>query len=95
METSSPDAISVDVGIRLRVLRDERGLCIRALVRENGISANALSMIERGRSSPTLIMLYKVANTLDVPITILCESTLEKEKVVSRKAGERTRVPFT
>jgi quercetin dioxygenase-like cupin family protein len=52
-------------------------------------------MIERGRTSPSVSTLYKVAKALDVPITTLFESTLEKEKIVFRKAGERTRVPFT
>ncbi len=95
MDYSSANAISVDVGSRLRFLREERGLSIRALARASGISANALSMIERGRTSPSVSTLYKVAKALDVPITTLFESTLEKEKIVFRKAGERTRVPFT
>ena len=46
------EAISVDVGGRLRELRQERDMSMRALARASGLSANALSMIERGRTSP-------------------------------------------
>ncbi len=88
------DAISVDVGGRLRALRQERSLSMRALANMSGISANALSMIERGRTSPSVSTLYKLANALGVPITAFFEGVLEKQDVVFRKATERTRVPF-
>jgi quercetin dioxygenase-like cupin family protein len=52
-------------------------------------------MIERGRTSPSVSTLYKVADALDVPITMLFESSPQREPVVFRKASERTRVPFT
>lgn len=89
------DSISVDVGARLRDLRQERGLSIRQLARESGMSANALSMIERGLSSPSVSTLYKVADALGVPITGLFRVEPSKERIVFRKAAERTRVPFT
>ena len=44
---------SIDVGKRLRALREERGISMRALARRSGLSANALSMIERGLTSPS------------------------------------------
>ncbi len=88
------DAISVDVGGRLRALRQERNLSMRTLATMSGISANALSMIERGRTSPSVSTLYKLANALGVSITAFFEATLEKQDVVFRKAMERVRVPF-
>jgi transcriptional regulator with XRE-family HTH domain len=95
MEIGSPDAISVNIGVTLRKLREERDLSIRALARESGISANALSMIERGRSSPSVSTLYKVAGALGVPITNLFQDEPERQDIVFRKAAARTRVPFT
>jgi transcriptional regulator with XRE-family HTH domain len=95
MEINGPDAISVDIGVTLRKLREERGLSIRALARESGISANALSMIERGRSSPSVSTLYKVAGALGVPITTIFVSEPDEREIVFRKAAARTRVPFT
>jgi transcriptional regulator with XRE-family HTH domain len=95
MEIGGPDALSVNVGVTLRNLREERGLSIRALARESGISANALSMIERGRSSPSVSTLYKVAGALGVPITTLFGDKPERREIVFRKAAARTRVSFT
>ena len=48
----SPQAI--DVGSRLRELRQERGFSLRNLARASGLSTNALSMIERSRTSPSV-----------------------------------------
>ena len=95
MDILSKSAVSVDVGIRLRQLREERGLSIRALARQSGLSANALSLIERGRSSPSVSTLYKVAAAMGVPITTFFQTAPELHDVVHLKAGERTRVPFT
>lgn len=89
------DAISVDVGLRLRQLREERDLSIRALARESRLSANALSMIERGKTSPSVSTLYKVADALNVPITALFRIAPTRERIVHMKGDARTRVAFT
>ncbi len=89
------DAISVDVGSKLREMREARGLSIRALARKSGLSANALSMIERGRSSPSVSTLYKVADALEVPITDMFRGQSDLGEIVYCKAAARTRVPFT
>ena len=94
MEYYEKEARSVDVGGRLRELREERSLSMRALARQSGLSANALSMIERGRSSPSVSTLYKLATALEVPITSLFQEDTDGSAVVFRKATERTRVPF-
>jgi transcriptional regulator with XRE-family HTH domain len=88
------EAISVDVGGRLRELRQERGMSMRALARESGLSANALSMIERGRTSPSVSTLYKLADAMGIPITAFFRQEPPRQDVVFRKAEERTRVPF-
>jgi transcriptional regulator with XRE-family HTH domain len=94
MEMTGRDAVSVDVGGKLRTLREARGLSIRALARASGISANALSVIERGKSSPSVSTLYKVTDALGVPITTLFRTEPERKNIVFRKADERTRVAF-
>lgn len=88
------EAMSVDVGGRLRELRQERNLSMRALARASGLSANALSMIERGRTSPSVSTLYKLADAMGIPITAFFREEPPKNEVVFRKSGERTRVPF-
>ena len=58
-----------DVGTQLVKLRQERGLSLRALAKECGLSANAINRIERGESSPTVSSLHQLATALDVALT--------------------------
>ncbi|HJW90859.1 MAG TPA: helix-turn-helix domain-containing protein [Anaerolineales bacterium] len=92
--TLDKEALSVDVGARLRELRQERGKSMRALARTSGLSTNALSMIERGRTSPSVSTLYKLAEALEVPITAFFRVEPPRQEIVFRKASERTRVQF-
>ncbi|MBI4926570.1 MAG: cupin domain-containing protein [Anaerolineae bacterium] len=94
MDLYSGEAESVDVGARLRQLREERDVSMRALARLSGLSANALSMIERGMTSPSVSTLTKLATALQVPITAFFRAEPAKENIVHRKASERTRIPF-
>ena len=52
---------TMDVGGRLRDLRQERDLSMRSLARLSRLSTNALSMIERGKTSPSVSTLYKLS----------------------------------
>ena len=94
MDPYGKEAELVDVGQRLRILREERGISMRALARRSGLSANALSMIERGLTSPSVSTLNKLATALEVPITAFFRQEPVREQIVFRKASERTRVPF-
>ncbi|HEX9837842.1 MAG TPA: helix-turn-helix domain-containing protein [Anaerolineales bacterium] len=89
------DAVSVNIGERLRELREARNISMRALATKSGLSANALSMIERGRASPSVSTLYKLADALGISITSFFGSDAERKQVVFLKADERTRVSFT
>ncbi len=88
------DAVSVDVGTRLKDLREARKISIRGLASKSGLSANALSMIERSKTSPSVSTLYKIADALGVPITEFFSPRSEKINAILVKADERTRVPF-
>ena len=89
------DAVSVNVGVRLRELREARSISMRGLATKSGLSANALSMIERGRTSPSVSTLYKLADALGVPITEFFGPQSDKQDILLIKADERTRVPFS
>jgi transcriptional regulator with XRE-family HTH domain len=88
------EAISVNVGVRLRELREARKVSMRGLALKSGLSANALSMIERGRTSPSVSTLYKLADALEIHITEFFGSQMDKKDIILIKAEERTRVPF-
>lgn len=85
---------TMDVGSRLRELRTERDLSMRALARLSGLSTNALSMIERGKTSPSVSTLYKLSEALEVPITAFFRTEPPRESIVFRKANNRSRVEF-
>lgn len=85
---------TMDVGVRLRELRTERGLSMRALARLSGLSTNALSMVERGKTSPSVSTLYKLSEALEVPITAFFRTEPPREAIVFRKADRRSRVEF-
>lgn len=89
------EAVSVNVASRLRELREARGVSMRALAAKSGLSANALSMIERGKTSPSVSTLYKLADAMGVSITAFFDTENEKKQVVFLKQEERTRMSFT
>lgn len=94
MPSLSKEAVSIDVGNRLRQLREGRKVSMRTLAQMSGLSANALSMIERGRTSPSVSTLYRLADALGVPVTDFFSPESSRKKVVFLKADERTRLPF-
>lgn len=63
------DGNILNVGSRIRAIRESRGLSLRVLSKESGLSVNAISLIERGENSPTVSSLQRLATTLEVPIT--------------------------
>jgi transcriptional regulator with XRE-family HTH domain len=87
-------AISLDVGNRLRQLREARKVSMRTLATMSGLSANALSMIERGKTSPSVSTLYRIADAMTIPVTDFFGPEEVRQKVVYIKAEERTRLPF-
>ncbi|RPJ29320.1 MAG: helix-turn-helix domain-containing protein [Chloroflexi bacterium] len=89
------DAVSVNIGERLRELREARNISMRALAARSGLSANALSMIERGKASPSVSTLYKLSDALGVSITAFFGSETEKKQAIFLKANERPHVSFT
>ncbi|MCL4823958.1 MAG: XRE family transcriptional regulator [Anaerolineales bacterium] len=89
------EAPSINVGDRLRELREERKFTMRGLATKSGLSANALSMIERNKTSPSVSTLYKLADALNVEIAAFFGAPQERQQVVLMKADERPRVSFT
>ena len=83
MSMQSPEP---DVGQRLRQLRKRRGLSQRALAETCKLSTNAVGLIERGESSPSVSTLHRLAVALEVPIAELFSGTEERTVVVTKKS---------
>lgn len=88
-----PAEHSLDVGRRLTELRAERGLSIRALAELSGLAVNTLSLIENGKSSPSVSTLQQIAGALGISIRAFFE-TGARNPVTHIKAGERPRAVF-
>jgi transcriptional regulator with XRE-family HTH domain len=84
----------IDVGRNLRDLRAERELSIRSLAELSGLNVNTLSMIENGKSSPSVSTLQQLASALTVPITDFFETDIIKNNVSYQKAGQRLQAAF-
>lgn len=81
-----------DVGQRLRHLRQRRGLTQRALAAACGLSANAVGLIERGESSPSVSTLHRLALALEVSIADLFSDAGAEPTTVLVKKGQRAQV---
>lgn len=62
-------AIGIEIGARLRSLRSARGLSLRDLSMQSGLTASFISQVERGRASPSIASLGRLAEVLEVPVT--------------------------
>jgi transcriptional regulator with XRE-family HTH domain len=79
-----------DVGSQVRVWRERRGLSMRALAELCELSPNAISLIERGATSPSVSTLHRVATALKVPIAAFFEDRNRGSNVILSRPGERT-----
>ncbi len=61
------------VASRLHQLRNSRQLTLEQLARSSGVSRAMLWQVEQGRSAPSIKVLSRVADALDVPVTAFLE----------------------
>lgn len=78
------------VALRIRELRKERGFSLRVLAEISGLNVNTLSLIENGRTSPSVSTLTQLANALKVPISVFFTSSEPKKHIVFTRGGERS-----
>jgi transcriptional regulator with XRE-family HTH domain len=79
------DAIpELNVGQRIRSLRERQGLTLRALAKRCGLSITAISQIERGENSPTVSSLHMLAAALGVSIIDLFQHDHQSTVVLVR-----------
>jgi transcriptional regulator with XRE-family HTH domain len=72
MPSSAPDVTTeVDVGERLRLLRQSRRATLRTIAARSGLSESFLSQVERGRSSASIASLRRIADALGVSMADL------------------------
>lgn len=87
--------VSERVGRQLRAMRKSRNLSIRTLAEMSNLSLNTLSLIENGKTSPSVNTLSQLARSLDVPITSFFEREDHPRRIVYQRAGERKQIVFS
>lgn len=78
--------INVRIAQRVRTLRTELGLTLDALAAQCDVSRSMLSLIERGESSPTAVILEKIAGGLGVSLAALFDDSSAPPNPISRRA---------
>lgn len=73
---------------RVRDFRALRGLTLEALAERSGVSRSMISLIERGESSPTAVLLERLATGLNVPLAALFDAPGPPPQPVSRRADQ-------
>ncbi len=76
--------ITLLVGRNLKRLRDERKLSLDKLAEISGVSKSMLGQIERGESSPTVSVVWKITNGLKIPFTALVSSPQTNTSIVKK-----------
>src|SRR5450755_1420786 len=76
------------VGPRVRALREAMGLSLRELALRCGVSSAMLSQVERGETSPTLVVAARIAAGLELSLSQLLRLD-ESSTVTIVRAGER------
>ncbi|MCV3735185.1 cupin domain-containing protein (plasmid) [Rhizobium sp. TRM96647] len=75
----------ISIGVKIRESRQTRGMTLQALGDATGLSPSMLSLVERGRASPSIGSLIVVANALGVSMSDLVVNDSEtEEKLVVR-----------
>lgn len=91
---SAKQETAEQVGMRIRSLRKSRRLSIRALAELSGLSVNTLSLVENGKTSPSVNTLQQLAKSLNLPIVAFFENNKPRIQVVYQKAGDRQQIAF-
>jgi transcriptional regulator with XRE-family HTH domain len=85
LPTASQD-INSRIALRVRTLRADRGMTLDTLAAKCGVSRSMISLVERGESSPTAVVLEKIAWGLGVPLAALFDDTSALASPISRRS---------
>lgn len=76
------------IAARVRQLRAARDLSLEALADRSGVSRSMISLVERGETSATAVVLEKLAAGLDVTLAALFEPEASRAAPLVRRADQ-------
>jgi transcriptional regulator with XRE-family HTH domain len=77
--------INSRIASRVRALRTDHGMTLDALAAKCDVSRSMISLVERGESSPTAVVLEKIASGLGVSLARLFDNSSGPANPVSRR----------
>lgn len=84
------EKINKNISINLKTIRKQRRMTLEDVSGVSGVSKSMLGEIERGSTNPTILILWKIAEGLKVPLTILLEE--EKKDYFVVRNNEKKRI---
>ena len=78
--------LKISIGAAVRVGRQTAGLTQEELAERIGRHADTISLVERGKTLPTLDLLLEVANVLEVPLSSILSSDFGARSTSARRA---------
>ncbi len=76
------------IGCNLANIRKERGLSLDQVANLTGVSKSMLSQIENGQKTPTVTVMWKIANGLKTSISTLMKTQESDVKIVKMNKSE-------
>jgi len=93
MVDEASEELTARVAERIKVLRTARDLSLDALASKSEVSRSMISLIERGESSPTAVVLAKLAAALGVTLGSLFDAPVETDDAPSGPVARRQDQP--
>ncbi len=84
----------MELGRRVKQLRLQKGMTLKEIEAKVGVSATHVSEVERGKTSPTVGALSKIAAALEVNASYLIDFPIGQEVSVTRP-GSRPSLVLT
>lgn len=86
--------MDIDIGKKIRELRKEKNISISTLAEKAGVSPGLISQVERNLVTPSIVSLWKIAQSLEVSIGYLFDEEVKpiSNPVVTKKNRKRLSV---
>jgi len=84
-----PVITELQLGTRIRSLRQARHLTLRDVAQRAGVTESFLSQVERDVASPSIATVHRIARALDLSIAQLFAEEADTGRVVRREARRR------
>lgn len=96
------EQVSLKIGERLKEIRSTRQFTLDDVAELTGVSKPMLGQIERGQSSPTINILWKISTGLKIPLSFFCKQKeaeyvlagLDKDNVITEENGGMRAYPL-